>query len=306
MSPNGSKGLGRGLSALMSDIGVEGAPEPDAPVDRAPRPDARLPIEMIVPNPDQPRRHFSEEALTELAESIRSKGIIQPLIVRPDPVVEQRYQIVAGERRWRAAQQANLHDVPVLIREFSDAEILEVALIENIQRADLNPIEEAEGYARLLERFEQTQDRLADAMGKSRSHIANLLRLLRLPADVQDHVRTGALSAGHARALITSDDASDLARRIIVDGLSVRDAERFARTAESGRRKSSGKADGSSTGGRPAKSPDTVALERDLSGATGLGVDIQHDDNSGDGRVILKYRDLQMLDALIQRLSGMS
>src|SRR6056297_3230308 len=197
------RGLGRGLSALMADVG----PEPTAEGEPRPRqPDMMIPIDQIAPNPDQPRRQFTQDAMDDLTRSIREKGIIQPLIVRP--VGEGAYEIVAGERRWRAAQQAQLHEVPAIVRDFDDSEVLEVAIIENIQRADLNAVEEAAGYRQLMEKFGHTQERLAEALGKSRSHIANLMRLLNLPEDVQSLLRDGAISAGHARALITATDPS--------------------------------------------------------------------------------------------------
>ncbi|TVR47558.1 MAG: ParB/RepB/Spo0J family partition protein, partial [Rhodobacteraceae bacterium] len=197
------RGLGRGLSALMAEVTP---PAEEGGADDRGR-TQRLPIEQLRPNPDQPRRHFDETALAELAASIREKGVIQPLIVRPR---DDMFEIVAGERRWRAAQRAQVHDVPVVIREFSDTEVLEIAIIENIQRTDLNPIEEAMGYRALIERFGHTQEKLSEAMGKSRSHIANLMRLLSLPDDVQTMLREGRLTAGHARALITAADPSPL------------------------------------------------------------------------------------------------
>ena len=220
-----SRGLGRGLSALMAD--VHDATE--APEAQTPQPDLRVPVEKVHPNPDQPRRHFDDEALADLARSIAEKGIIQPLIVRESPRESGAYEIVAGERRWRAAQIAKLHEVPVLLRSFTDIEVLEVAIIENIQRADLNPVEEASGYSQLMTKFGHTQEKLADVLGKSRSHIANAVRLLNLPEDVQEHLRQGRLSAGHARALITAPDASALARQIIQKGLSVRETEKLAK-----------------------------------------------------------------------------
>jgi ParB family chromosome partitioning protein len=295
-------GLGRGLSALMADIGpptVVDAPvatvlNSDPAEVRAPR---RVPVDQIAPNPDQPRRSFSESALAELAASIREKGIIQPLIVRPDPENDARYQIVAGERRWRAAQLAQLHDLPVIVRDFDDTEVLEVAIIENIQRADLNALEEAQGYKQLIERFGHTQEQLAQAMGKSRSHIANLMRLLTLPPDIQDMLRDGQLSAGHARALLTADDPIGLARKTVANGWSVRDVEKHAKSIASPR--SHGKP--RQAGG--AKDADTIALEGDLSASLGMTVTIDHDTSTGDGRVTIRYRDLQALDDLIRVLN---
>lgn len=215
MSDKKSKrGLGRGLSALMSDV----AEVPETSEGAVKAADKTVPIERIEPNPDQPRRDFDEDALRDLAASISEKGIIQPLIVRPSPRAENGFEIVAGERRWRAAQLAKLHQVPVIIREFDDTEVLEVAIIENVQRADLNPVEEAAGYSQLMERFGHTQEKLAQALGKSRSHIANLVRLLSLPDDVQRLLRDGKLSSGHARALITADNPSELAQQVVKKG----------------------------------------------------------------------------------------
>ena len=209
------RGLGRGLSALMADVA------PPEPGDAAPRRSQQaIPVDRIHPNPDQPRRTFQREALDELAASIREKGVIQPLILRADPSNPEAYQIVAGERRWRAAQIARLHEVPAIVREFDDLEVLEIAIIENIQRADLNAIEEAAGYRQLMDRFGHTQEKLAEALGKSRSHIANTMRLLTLPDLVQDMVAEGKLSAGHARALVTASDPLALAREVADRGLS--------------------------------------------------------------------------------------
>ena len=296
------KGLGRGLSALMADLDGAGSATPETPAtDDAPatrRPDRSLPIDRIRPNPEQPRRAFSEDALEELAASIRAKGIIQPLIVRPDPAEEGRFQIVAGERRWRAAQRAQLHDLPVIVRDFSDTEALEVAIIENIQRADLNAIEEAQGYRQLMERFGHTQEQLAQAMGKSRSHVANLMRLLGLPVEVQDMLRDGRLSAGHARALITTPDPVALARQAVARGLSVREVEKLARAAETPPKPPG--AGGTGTGGKDA---DTRALEGDLSAALGMPVSIEHDGTRGSGKITIKYNDLAALDDLLALLN---
>ena len=218
-------GLGRGLSALMADVELApGAPAPGP--GRAP---LAVPVEQLIPNPDQPRRQFEPEALAELAASIRNRGVLQPLIVRPHPTEPDLYQIVAGERRWRAAQIAQLHELPVLVRELNDTEVLEVALIENIQRANLNAIEEAASFRQLMDRFGHTQEKLADALDKSRSHISNSLRLLNLPDQVQGFVREGKISAGHARALITAPDPVAMARKVIDRNLSVRETEALAR-----------------------------------------------------------------------------
>lgn len=293
MANNEKRGLGRGLSALMSDIGSVN-PEPAA----TPRGLQTVPVDQIAPNPDQPRRRFADEALADLAASIAEKGVLQPLIVRAVPGAVP-YQIVAGERRWRAAQRAQVHDVPVVIRELSDLDVLQVAIIENVQRADLNPIEEAAGYRALIDRFGHTQDQVSAALGKSRSHIANLLRLLQLPHTVQDMVTDGRLSAGHARALITSDSAEDLALQVIAKGLSVRDTEKLAKSAASG---------GSSKGGNgrsngAAKDADTKALEQDLSAALGMSVSVDPTRDPQKGKVTISYGSLDELDELCRVLS---
>ncbi|MDP1669101.1 ParB/RepB/Spo0J family partition protein [Phaeovulum sp.] len=287
------RGLGRGLSALMADVNL--AHERGAPAPR--RGEIRLPVEKLVPNPDQPRRDFDAEALAELAGSIRAKGIIQPLLVRAHPTDTSLYEIVAGERRWRAAQMAELHEVPVLLRELSDTEVLEVAIIENIQRADLNPIEEAMGYRQLMDRFGHTQEKMAEALSKSRSHIANLLRLLQLPAEVQAWLREGKLTAGHARALIPTPDPVALAAQVIAKGLSVRETERLA------------KAPATTKPARPhlprsEKDADTRALEQDLSAHLRMRVVIEHNGFDG-GQMVITYRNLDQLDELCQILSTM-
>ncbi|RMF47074.1 MAG: ParB/RepB/Spo0J family partition protein, partial [Deltaproteobacteria bacterium] len=228
MTKKPARGLGRGLSALMADISETSSA--DAQGTATPRrADALIPIEQIVPNPDQPRRAFSKEQLEDLAASIREKGVIQPIIVRKSAISDGKFEIVAGERRWRAAQMAQLHEIPALVRNYTDTEALEIAIIENIQRADLNAVEEAAGYQDLMERFGHTQEKLAEALGKSRSHIANTLRLLSLPEQVQTLLREGAISAGHARALITADNPVELAAQVVKRGLSVRDTERLAK-----------------------------------------------------------------------------
>jgi ParB family transcriptional regulator, chromosome partitioning protein len=284
------RGLGRGLSALMADVAPVPAPASDVALRRS---ELLVAVDLIDPNPDQPRRDFDADALTELAASIREKGVIQPLIVRKHPIKSERYQIVAGERRWRAAQVAQLHDVPVLVREFSDAEVLEVAIIENIQRADLNPVEEALGYRQLIDRFGHTQDRLAEALSKSRSYIANLLRLLQLPDEVQSWLREGRLTAGHARALITTSDPVGLARQVIARGLSVRETERLAKSP-------SPKA-GTTGSRRPEKDSDTRALEQDISAALRMKVAIDHQGNDG-GTLVITYKTLDELDQICQIL----
>ncbi|MHA7887523.1 ParB/RepB/Spo0J family partition protein [Roseicyclus sp.] len=294
-------GLGRGLSALMADIETPQAASSETgaesnTTEAAPRGVRSVPIDRIVPNPDQPRRTFAEDALNELAESIREKGVIQPLIVRVDPRDGSKFQIVAGERRWRASQRAQLHDLPVIVRDFDDTEVLEVAIIENIQRADLNALEEALGYRQLIDRFGHTQEQLATALGKSRSHIANMMRLLGLPEEIQEMLRAGQLSAGHARALLTADDPLALAREAVAKGLSVRDVEKRAKAKPGGEAKK-----------RPptvGKDADTVALEGDLSATLGMPVAIAHDASSGGGAVTIRYADLEKLDDLIRILGG--
>lgn len=282
-------GLGRGLSALLGEVARE---QPVAEGD-SPTPGVQLvSVAAIRPHPSQPRRQFNEEALEELAQSIRARGVIQPIVVRPHGT---GYQIVAGERRWRAAQRAQLHDVPVIVRDFSEAETLEVALIENIQREDLNAIEEAEAYKRLIHDFGHTQDALGRLVAKSRSHVANLLRLLDLPAPVRGMVATGSLSMGHARALITASDPEMLAREVVDRGLSVRETETLARKAKG----VTGKA--SAIEPREADS-DIVALERQLGDLLGLKVSIKHAGQGG--AVTLAYSSLDQLDMICQRLSG--
>ena len=289
------RGLGRGLSALMADVTTEvDGLAPSEPR----RPDLKVPIEKLRANPDQPRRTFSQDQLDELAASIKEKGIIQPLIVRS--VENGFYEIVAGERRWRAAQMAQLHDIPVLVRDFDDTEVLEVAIIENIQRADLNAVEEAAGYKQLMDRFGHTQEKMAEALGKSRSHIANLLRLLSLPMDVQALVIEGKLSAGHARALITADDPSELAKKVVRDGLSVRATEALVKKQQQpDQDRPAPKARNLNAG----KDADTRALEKDLSAILAMKVAINHKPGSETGQVVLTYENLDQLDDLCAKLS---
>lgn len=291
-NPKKLRGLGRGLSALMSDVGAENTQN------AAPRrPDFMVPVERIRPNPDQPRRTFADEALQELAASVKEKGVIQPLIVRQAPDDSDIYEIVAGERRWRAAQIAQLHELPVLLRDYNDTEVLEVAIIENIQRADLNPIDEAAGYRQLMDRFGHTQDQLASALGKSRSHIANLMRLLGLPDEIQQYLVSGALSAGHARALIGHDRAVALAREVIQRKLSVRDIEKLAKKGPALKRRP--------VPGTPVpKDPDTIQIENELSATLGMKVTIDHKDGEEGGKMTIGYKSLDQLDDLLRALSG--
>ena len=287
------RGLGRGLSALMADVNLD--PARNAP-SLPRRSEFMVPVESIVPNPDQPRRDFEPEAMKDLADSLRQKGVIQPLIVRQIGA-EGRYEIVAGERRWRAAQMAQLHELPVIVREFSDAEVLEIAIIENIQRAELNAIEEALAYKQLMQRFGHTQEKIAEALSRSRSHIANLLRLLTLPPDVQAFVQEGKLSAGHARALITTPNASELARQVVLRGLSVREVEQLVRksAAEPNQKRANL--------GREVKDADTRALELDLSANLRMGVRIDHMAGGEGGKLTISYRSLDDLDLLCRVLS---
>lgn len=289
------RGLGRGLSALMADIKLDPSAGNNAPR----RADFMVPVEKLVPNPQQPRRDFPGAALQDLAASLRQKGIIQPLIVRQIGVTDQ-FEIIAGERRWRAAQIAQLHEVPVIVRDLDDTEVLEVAIIENIQRADLNAMEEALGFRQLMDRFGHTQEKLGEALSKSRSYIANLLRLLTLPEDVQALVREGKLSAGHARALITSADPSGLARRVIAEGLSVRETERLAK-AVAGKPKNAKSS--RSPGGE--KDADTKALEADLSENLKMAVRINHEPGGEMGVLSIRYNTLDDLDLLCRVLSDL-
>lgn len=280
-------GLGRGLNALLGDIARE---EPvAAEAERAPGL-RMLPVGSLSPHPGQPRRRFEESALDELATSIAARGVIQPIVVRPHG---RAYQIVAGERRWRAAQRARLHEVPVIVRDFDDAATLEIALIENIQRQDLNAIEEAEAYQKLLGDFGHTQDALAKLVHKSRSHIANLLRLLELPSSIQARVTDGSLTMGHARALIGARDAERLADQVVAKGLSVRDTERLARSAKPASR---------TTARSAGPDTDIAALEHQLGDLLGLKVHIKH--NAKGGTLSLSYSTLDQLDMVCQRLTG--
>jgi ParB family chromosome partitioning protein len=290
MAAGRQRGLGRGLSALLGEVEAPSGP-PTAQASAGAR---EIPIELIHRNPDQPRVYFDQGELEELAGSLKQKGVLQPILVRPSPSADGEFQIVAGERRWRAAQIAGLLAVPALVKDFGDDETLEVALIENVQRADLNPLEEAAAYQVLMGLGGRTQEDVAQVVGKSRSHVANAMRLLQLPEAVQAMVRTHALSAGHARALVGAPDAEALAREIVDKGLNVRETESLARKASAGRERS---------GGRPPGKPaDTVALERDLSERIGLYVEIQ--DRAGKGEVRIRYATLEQLDDLCRRLTG--
>ena len=304
MSDPARRGLGRGLSALLSDGPVQHETGPAFAGERwvvatpapAPAPTAELSIRRIRPNPDQPRRRFDEAELGELAASVRDKGVLQPLLVRPVPGEPGEYQIVAGERRWRAAKRAGLATVPVVVRELSDLEVLEIGVIENVQRADLNPIEEAQGYRALIDRFGRTQEEVARTVGKSRSHVANALRLLALPEGVLEHVLSGRLTAGHARAVANVPDVERLAQRIVDGGLSVRQAEALARADDRPDRPKSA----ARPAAPPAKDADLLGLEQDLSETLGVAVVIE--DRGGRGHVQLAYADLHQLDEICRLL----
>lgn len=289
----GRRGLGRGLSALLDD------PEPNA----GKSPDlasaaTELPIELLQRNPDQPRRSFSDVEMEELTSSVREKGVLQPILVRPAPGKPGEYQIVAGERRWRAAQAARLTTIPAVVKSLNDLDVLEIGIIENVQRADLNPLEEAQGYRSLIDRFGRTQEQVAVTVGKSRAHVANGLRLLAMPESVRTHIMEGRLTAGHARAIATADDIQGLADRIVARGLSVRQAELLGREGQpSAARPRSGR----SSPPAPAKDPDTVALEQDISTLLGLVVAIE--DQGGVGEVRIRYETLEQLDDLCRKLT---
>lgn len=288
----GRSRLGRGLAALIGDVGEEiGA------IERA-RGQRRVPVEFLRPSARNPRRNFVEEDLEDLTTSIRERGILQPIIVRSIPGMMDAYEIIAGERRWRAAQRAELHDVPVILVEADDREALEIAIVENVQRTDLNAIEEAAGYERLIAEFGYTQNDLARVIGKSRSHVANTLRLSKLPEPVRKLVSEGAVSAGHARALLSVSDPELMAQKIIDDGLSVRDIERIVQEEARGETKSA-----APSKPKTVKDPDTRALEKALEEALGLSVSIGHKAN-GSGEVKIGYRTLEQLDALCHRLKS--
>ncbi len=296
--------LGRGLSALLGDYaGARNAletPTPSlAPAGEGVKEEdvlaaSEIAIDRVVPNPKQPRRTFIESDLEELAESIRTKGVLQAILVRPDPSNADMFEIIAGERRWRAARRAGLTTIPSVVREMDDREVLEIAIIENVQRADLNPVEEAEAYKALIDRFGRTQESVATQVGKSREHVSNTLRLLNLPEEVREHVREGRLSAGHARALLKTKDPSAFAQIVISKGLSVRDTEALAKQEKSSR--------GEAKLASDDKDVDTQALELDLQRSLGLDVDIRHVNGKG-GEVRIKYTQLEQLDEICRLLS---
>jgi len=283
----GRRGLGRGLSALLGEAETSRATSEGGG-------QSEIPIELITRNPDQPRRAFGDAEIEELAASIREKGVLQPVLVRPSPDTQGQYQLVAGERRWRAAQKAGLRSLPALVRELDDSQVLEIAIVENVQRSDLNPLEEALGYRALMDRFGRTQEAVAQVVGKSRPHVANALRLLNLPAEVQAMLTDGRLSAGHARALVGAPDALALAREVVERGLNVRETESLTRRSPE---KASAKAPRK---GGVVRNPDIDALENDLSEILGLEVELL--DRGGAGELRLSYATLEQLDDLCRRL----
>jgi ParB family chromosome partitioning protein len=281
--------LGRGLASLIGDVGGEAAH-----VER-PRNQRKVPIEFLKPNPRNPRRAFSDTELGELAASVKQHGVIQPIVVRPVKGAQDRYEIIAGERRWRASQLAGLHEVPIVPVDVSDSDALEIMIIENVQREDLNAMEEAQGYHALADEFKRSQEDIAKIVGKSRSHVANMMRLTKLPAEVQAYIAKGELSAGHARALIGVPDPLAAAKRIVDEGLNVRQAEALAHDEGVPERKPQ-----KARGGK-VKDPDTVALEKRVSDALGLTVSVNHRDPGGTVQV--SYRNLEQLDEVMRRLA---
>jgi len=286
--------LGRGLASLIGDVGGEAAH-----VER-PRAQRKVPIEFIKANPRNPRRTFSDAELGELSDSIKQHGVIQPIVVRPVKGAQDRFEIIAGERRWRAAQRAGLHEVPIVPVDVSDADALEIAIVENVQREDLNPLEEAQGYHALANEFKRSQDDIAKIVGKSRSHVANMMRLTRLPDDVLALIASGDLSAGHARALIGVPDPSAAAKRIVAEGLNVRQTEALAH--EEGVPERKPQKPRASAAAKPAKDADTLALEKRVSDALGMKVTIE--DRDGTGSLQIRYADLDQLDDIIRRLEA--
>jgi ParB family chromosome partitioning protein len=282
--------LGRGLASLIGDVGGEAAH-----LER-PRTQRKVPIEFIKPNPRNPRRTFADAELAELADSIRQHGLIQPIVVRPVRGANDRFEIIAGERRWRASQIAGLHEVPIVPVDVSDSDALEIAIIENVQREDLNAMEEAQGYHALAEEFKRSQDEIAKIVGKSRSHVANMMRLTKLPAEVQAYIVSGQLSAGHARALIGVPDPLTSAKRIVEEGLNVRQAEELAHVEGVPVRKPQ------KARGAKVKDPDTISLEKRVSDALGLAFIIDH--REPGGTVHIRYRDLDQLDEIVRRLDS--
>ncbi|MCW8916912.1 MAG: ParB/RepB/Spo0J family partition protein [Magnetovibrio sp.] len=285
------KKLGMGLSALLGNDDNDDEAVAELHGGEAAK---TLAITDLHPGKYQPRHAFGEEQLDDLSQSIREKGVLQPLLVRPHPTIAGDFEIIAGERRWRAAQLAQVHEVPVIIRDFDDKETLEVALVENLQRQDLSPLEEADGFHRLMHEFSHTQEQLAQALGKSRSHVANTLRLLTLPGDVKDLLEKGDLTAGHARCLVGVPGAANLAKTIVAKGLNVRQTEQLVKGEDEDVATPAGTP-------KPGKDADTLALENDLANMLGLKVAIK--DKGGKGQVVIKYKSLEELDGLLARLS---
>jgi ParB family transcriptional regulator, chromosome partitioning protein len=288
--------LGRGLASLIGDVGGEAAH-----VERPSRTPRKVPIEFLKANPRNPRRAFSEDELNELSASIKQHGVIQPIVVRPVKGAQDRFEIIAGERRWRASQRAGLHEVPIVTVDVSDSAALEIAIIENVQRTDLNAMEEALGYHALADEYKHSAEDIAKLVGKSRSHVSNMMRLTKLPEQVQNYIAEGKLSAGHARALINTDDPAAVAKRIVEEGLSVRQAESLAHD-EGAPQRGAQKARGKSGGAAVKKDADTVALEKRISDALGLAVSVDHRDPGG--MVQIKYKDLDQLDEILRRLES--
>ena len=284
------KRLGRGLAALIGEID-----RPSAPEKQTMSADGKVPLEFLSPNPKNPRRHFGDADLTDLAQSIREHGVVQPVVARPSATQPGRYEIIAGERRWRAAQRAGLTEIPIIVRDVNDRTALELAIIENVQRTDLNPVEEALGYQQLIDGHGYTQADLGQVIGKSRSHVANTLRLLKLPDVIRDMLVDGALSAGHARTLVTAEDPAGLAKRIVEEGLSVRQAEALAQMPAG-----STPAKTRPAASAPEKDTDTLALEKLMTDTIGMIVTIEHKERGGVIRVA--YRTLEQLDELCRRL----
>lgn len=286
--------LGRGLASLIGDVGGE------ATQAERPRAQRKVPIEFIKANPRNPRRTFTDAELGELSDSIKQHGVIQPIVVRPVKGSADRYEIIAGERRWRAAQRAGLHEVPIVPVDVSDALALEIAIVENVQREDLNPLEEALGYQALAAEFNRSQEEIAKIVGKSRSHVANMMRLIKLPDDVKSLIASGELTAGHARALIGLPDPSAIAKRIVAEGLNVRQTEALAH--EEGVPERKPQKPRATAAAKPVKDADTVALEKRLSDVLGMKVTI--DDHEGAGALQIRYADLDQLDDIIRRLEA--
>jgi ParB family chromosome partitioning protein len=289
MANEPAKRLGRGLDALLGDFPGKASPSSESSGRRT------VPLALIHRNPRNPRTTFRPEDLDDLAASIKAHGIVQPIVVRRVPGDGERYEIIAGERRWRAAQMAGQHEVPITILDVSDRQALELAIVENVQRADLNPVEEARGYQALIDEFGYTQADLGQTIGKSRVHVTNTLRLLRLPDSVLSDVQSGALSAGHARALVTAQDPERLAQQVLQKNLSVRQTEALAQAAAEPAPKL--------RGGRPPKDPDIRAVERDLAEILGLKVDLRHGE-SGAGEMRISYKTLEQLEELCHRIRG--